>query len=78
LQLTNADAPSRQLYRAKHAATLFVIGDASGKAKGAVVSQYGLDNKSGVWLHLWKEKLLNVREAENLTDQLERLAAKMA
>ncbi len=41
--------PPKQLYRAKHASALFVIGDASEKAKGAVVvSQYGLDYKSGV------------------------------
>ena len=43
-QLTEAHKPPRQLYRAKCTAALFVIGDASGKAKGAVVvSQYGLD-----------------------------------
>ncbi len=78
-QLTEADAPPRQLYRARHAAALFVIGDASGKAKGAVVvSQYGLDYKSGVWSPLWRGKLSNVREAENLTDWLERLAHELA
>ena len=33
-QLTQADMPPRQLYRATHAAALFIIGDASGKAKG--------------------------------------------
>jgi len=47
-QLTQADTPPKQLYRAKHVSALFVIGDASGKAKGAVVSQYGLDYESGV------------------------------
>jgi hypothetical protein len=38
------------------AMALFVIGDASGKAKGmVVVSQYGLDYESGVWLQLWRK-----------------------
>jgi hypothetical protein len=56
---------------------LFVIGDASGKAKGAVVvSQHGLDYESGVWLEQWRGKSSNVREAKNITDRLERLAAK--
>jgi hypothetical protein len=78
-QLTRADTPPRQLYRAKHAAALFVIGDASGKAKGAVVvSQYGLDYESGVWTQHWRGKSSNVREAENLTDRLERLAGELA
>ena len=78
-QLTQADMPPRQLYRAKHAAALFVIGDASGKAKGAVVvSQYGLDYESGVWTQQWRGKSSNVREAENLTDRLERLAGDLA
>ena len=49
-QLREADTPPQQLYRARHAAALFVIGDASRNAKGAVVvSQYGLDYESGVW-----------------------------
>jgi len=78
-QLTQADMPPRQLYRAKHAAALLVIGDASGKAKGAVVvSQYGLDYKSGVWTQHWRGKSSNVRETENLTDRLERLAGDLA
>jgi hypothetical protein len=48
-QLTKADTPQRQLYRARHSAALFVIGDASRKAKGTVVvTQYGLDYESGV------------------------------
>jgi hypothetical protein len=69
-QLTQADTPPKQLYRAKHASALFVIGDASGKAKGAVVvSQYGLDYESGVWTQHWRGKSSNVREAENLTDR---------
>ena len=50
-QLIQADTPPKQLYRAKHASALFVIGDASRKAKGAVmVLQYGLNYESGVWL----------------------------
>ena len=50
-QLTQVDTPPKQLYRAKHASALFVIGDASRKAKGAVmVLQYGLNYESGVWL----------------------------
>ena len=79
VQLTAADVTPRQLYRAKHTAALFVIGDASGKAKGAVVvSQYGLDYESGVWTQHWRGKSSNVREAENLTDRLERLARALA
>ena len=78
-QLTEGCAPPRQLYRARHTAALFVIGDASGKAKGAVVvSQYGLDYESGVWSHKRRGKSSNVREAENLTDHLERLAGQLA
>jgi hypothetical protein len=74
-RLTEPKAPPRQLYQAKHSLALFVIGDASGKAKEAVVvSQYGLDYESGVWSQLWRRRSSNVREAENLTDRLERLA----
>jgi hypothetical protein len=50
----------------------FVIGDASGKAKGsAVVEQYGVDYESGAWNLEWRLKSLNCREVENLTDRLE-------
>ena len=78
-RLTEADTPPRHLYRARHTAALFVIGDASGKAKGAVVvTQYGLDYESGVWSQQWRGKSSNVREAENLTDRLERLAGQLA
>ena len=78
-QLTEADSPPRQLYRARNTAALFVIGDASGKAKGAVVvTQFGLDYESGVWSQQWRGKSSNVREAENLTDRLERLAGQLA
>ena len=76
-QLMDQESLPRQLYRAKHSAALFVIGDASGKAKGAVVvSQYGLDYKSDVWLERWRGKSSNIREAKNLTDRFERLSAK--
>jgi hypothetical protein len=52
-ELTNPETPPRQLYRTKHSSALFVIGDASGKAKGAVVvTQFGLDYESGVWSQL--------------------------
>jgi hypothetical protein len=75
-QLMDAEMPLRQLYQAKHSAALFIIGDASSKAKGAVVvSQYGLDYELGVWAEQWRGKSSNVREAKNLTDCLERLAA---
>jgi hypothetical protein len=78
-QLTEADTPPRQLYWASHSAALFVIGNASRKAKGTVVvTQYGLDYESGVWSQSWRGKLSNIREAENLTDQLEQLAGKLA
>ena len=78
-QLTKADTPPRQLYQARHTAALFVIGDASRKAKGTVVVlQYGLDYESGVWSQHWRGKLSNVREAENLTDWLERLMGELA
>ncbi len=78
-QLTKADTPPWQLYWARHSAAIFVIGNTSGKTKGAVVvTQYGLDYKSGVWSQLWRGKLSNVREAENLTDRLKRLASEPA
>ena len=76
-QLMDADMPPRQLYRSKHSTALFVMGDASGRAKGAVVVyQHGLDYESGTWPEEWRGKSSNVREAENLTDPLKRLAAK--
>ena len=43
-----------------------------------VVSQYGLDYESGVWSQKWRGKSSNVREVENLTDCLERLAGQLA
>ena len=53
-----------------------MIGDSSGKGKGnAVVEQYGVDYESGAWNLEWRDKSSNCREAENLTDQLERLVA---
>ena len=36
---------------------------------------YGVDYESGAWNLEWREKSSNCREAENLTDQLERLVA---
>ena len=78
-QLTEAHKTPRQLYRARRTAALFVIGNASGKAREAVVvSQYGLDYEPGVCSQLWRGKSSNVREAENLTDRLERLAGQLA
>jgi len=75
-QLMDADTPPRQLYQAKHSTAWFVIGDASGRAKGAVVVyQHGLDYELGTWLEEWRGKSSNVREAKNLTDRLKRLAA---
>jgi hypothetical protein len=78
-QLMDAEILPRQLYQAKHSSAFFIIGDASNKANGAmVVSQYGLDYESGVWSQHWRGKLSNVREAKNLTDCHERLAAVLA
>jgi hypothetical protein len=75
-ELTSSAEPPKQLYRAERQAAFFVIGDASGKAKGnAVVEQYGVDYESGAWNLEWREKSPNCREAENLTDRLERLVA---
>ena len=65
-----------ELYQAKHLMALFVIGDAISRVKGAVVVyQHGLDYELGTWSEEWRGKSSNVREAENLTDRLERLAA---
>ena len=75
-QLTDTAAPPRQLYRARRQSAFFVVGDASGKGKGnAVIEQYGVDYESGAWNLEWREKSSNCREAENLTDRLERLVA---
>ena len=53
-----------------------MVGDASGKGKGnAVIEQYGVDYESGAWNLEWREKSSNCREAENLTDRLERLVS---
>ena len=68
--------PPKQLYRARHRSAFFVIGDSSGKGKGnAVVEQYGVDYESGLWNCVWSKKSSNCREAENLTDRLERLGS---
>jgi hypothetical protein len=74
--LTSLTKPPKQLYCTAHHAAFFVIGDASGKAKGsAAVEQYGVNYKSGAWNLQWRMKSLNRLEAENLTDRLERLVA---
>ncbi len=39
------------------------------------MTQYGLDYESGVWSQVWRGKSSNVREAENLTDRIERLTS---
>jgi len=75
-ELTSSTEPQKQLYRADRQAAFFVIGDASGKGKwNAVVEQYGVDYESGAWNLEWREQSSNCREAENLTDRLERLVA---
>ena len=75
LELTKSPQPPRQLYRAKHVTAFFVIGDASGTGKGvAVVEQYGVDYEAGPWKVQWRKESSNVREAENLTDRIERLS----
>ena len=74
LELTESPEPPMQLYRAKHVMAFFVIGDASGSGKGvAVVEQYGVEYEAGPWKMQWRKESSNVREAENLTDQIERL-----
>jgi hypothetical protein len=76
VKLTDTSKPPRQLYRARRQSAFFVVGDASGKGKGnAVIEQYGVDYESGAWNLEWREKSSNCREAENLTDRLERLVA---
>jgi hypothetical protein len=74
--LTSSAKPPKQLCQAKRQSAFFVIGDASGKAKGnVVVEQYGVDYESGAWNLEWREKSFNCREAKNLTDRLEWLVA---
>jgi hypothetical protein len=74
LELTVSREPPMQLYRAKHVMAFFVIGDASGSGKGvAVVEQYGVEYEAGPWKMQWRKESSNVREAENLTDHIERL-----
>jgi hypothetical protein len=76
VRLTSTSKPPRQLYQAQRQSAFFVVGDASGKRKGnTVIEQYGVDYKLGAWNLEWREKSSNCREAENLTDQLERLVA---
>jgi hypothetical protein len=72
-ELTSHAEPPKQLYWIARQATFFVIGDASGKAKGStVVEQYGVNYELGAWNLQWRMKSSNCREAENLTDRLER------
>ena len=53
-----------------------MVGDTSSKGKSnTVIEHYGVDYESGAWNFEWWEKSSNCREAENLTDQLERLVA---
>jgi len=60
-QLMDVDTPPRQLYRAMHSTALFVIGDASGRAKGpVVVYQHCLDYELGTWSEEWRGKSSNV------------------
>ncbi len=74
LELTQASDLPRQLYRARHVVAFFVIGDASGAGKGvAFVEQYGVDYEAGPWKLQWRTESSNVREAENLTNQIERM-----
>jgi len=76
VKLTDTSEPPHQLYRAQRQPAFFVVGDASSKGKGnAVFGQYGVDYELGAWNLEWQEKSSNCREAENLTDQLERLVA---
>jgi hypothetical protein len=78
MQLTKSTEPPRQLYRAKHVVAFFVISDASGSGKGvAVVEQYGVDYEAGPWKMQWWKESSNVREAENLTDRIERLSQEL-
>ncbi len=78
LELTTTLEPPKQLYRAKHVMAFFVIGDTNGLGKGvAVVEQYRVDYESGPWKMQWRKKSSNVREAENLTNRIERLSGEM-
>ncbi len=77
--LTSQAEPPKQLYWASRQVAFFVVGNASGKAKGsAVVEQYGVNYESGAWNLEWRIKSLNCREAENLTDRLEHLVSENA
>ena len=74
MDLTSPATTPRQLYRAKHKTTFYVVGDASGNAKGAaVVELHGVSYEAGAWNVEWRNKSSNAREAENLTDCIERM-----
>jgi hypothetical protein len=57
----------------------YVVGDASGNAKGAaVVELHGVLYKAGSWNVEWRNKSSNAQEAGNLTDCIERLVLEKA
>jgi hypothetical protein len=71
MDLTSPATPPRQLYRAKHKSAFYVVGDASGNAKGAaVIELHGVSYEAGAWNVEWRDKSPNSREAENLMDQI--------
>jgi hypothetical protein len=77
--LTSQAEPPKQLYRASGQVAFFVMGNASRKAKGSVVvEQYGVNYELGAWNLEWRMKSSNCREAEKLTDRLERLVSENA
>jgi hypothetical protein len=74
-----ATPPSQQLYRAKHMMAFYVVGDASGNAKGAAVMElHGVLYEAGSWNVEWRNKSSNAQEVENLTDRVERLVFEKA
>ena len=74
-----SNPPPRQLYQAKHNTTFYVVGDASSNAKGAaMVELHGVSYEEGAWNVEWRNKSSNAREAENLTDRIERLVLEKA
>jgi hypothetical protein len=71
--------PPRQLYCEKHMTAFYVVGDASGNAKGAaVVELHGVSYEAGSRNVEWRNKSSNTLEAENLTDRVERLVSESA
>ena len=79
MDLTSPAIPPQELYPAKHKTTFYVVGDAGGNAKGvAVVELHGVSYEAGAWNVEWRNKSSNAREAENLTDRIERLVLEKA